>query len=432
MASPTPPGAPRRSRPVVYVHVGAAKSGTTYVQNILWLNRDRLRRAGVLYPGRDVAAHVRAAFDLRRAFFPGASDPLIPGSWPELLAEVRDWPGTSIISQELFAPAGPGQIERALADLDFAEVHVVFTVRDLARQIPAHWQEDVKNRFTTDFADFVAQIKRPDWRDHRIARLFWGLQDPVAVLERWGAALPPERVHVVTLPRPGAPRDLLWRRFCAATGLDPEVCDPSASFGNPSLGLAETQFLLRLNQALDERVGWHVYNEEVKHFLAQDTLTRRPDPEKITLPAEELPWTVEWAARTVAELRAASYTVHGDLAELVPEAPAGGRAAERHPDDPRWPEMADVGMETIATLLERLRSREARSADVPGAGLSRDERVDALEQDLAALLERTDRLVHEAAPLPRRTVRQVTERYPETTRLLRAAYRRVQAKVNDK
>ena len=43
-----------------------------------------------------------------------------------------------------------------MQDLSFAEVHVVCTARDLARQIPAVWQEDVKNRHVVTFADFVA------------------------------------------------------------------------------------------------------------------------------------------------------------------------------------------------------------------------------------------------------------------------------------
>ncbi len=255
MVSSSSESAGPRARPVVFLHVGAAKSGTTYLQNILWHNRDRLREHGVLYPGADMAAHVRAAFDLRRTFFPGASDPEIPGAWRRLVDEVRDWPGTVIISQELFAPAWKKHVRRALADLDFADVHVVFTARDLARQIPAHWQEDIKNRFDVSFADFVAPLKRPDWLEFEIARLFWTLQDPVYVLERWAANLPPERVHIVTLPRPGAPRDLLWRRFCTATGLAPEDYDLAAPFDNPSLGLAETQFLLRLNTALDRGSG---------------------------------------------------------------------------------------------------------------------------------------------------------------------------------
>ncbi|XRQ10867.1 hypothetical protein ACN3XK_08215 [Actinomadura welshii] len=422
MVSPLTESAEPRARPVVFLHVGAAKSGTTYLQNILWHNRDRLREHGVLYPGSDKAAHVRAAFDLRRTFFAGASDPQVQGAWGRLVDEVRDWRGDAVISQELFAPARQKYVRRAMADLDFAEVHVVFTTRDLARQIPAHWQEDIKNRFDTSFAEFMTHIKRPNWLNFEIARLFWTLQDPVYVLERWGMDLPPERVHIVTLPRPGAPRDLLWRRFCTAVRLVPDDYDLAAPFDNPSLGLPETQFLLRLNKALDkDRLGWHFYNEEVKLFLAQQVLAARPAPAKTTLPAEHAPWVAERADEMIEGLRAAGYHVVGDLDELMP---AAGREAAPDPDEPRWADMADVGMEAITAVLQRLRDEEDRALHVAGAEMPAHEQLDAMASEAGRLRELTGALASEAVPLTRRAVREVGRRYPAVRRL-RGAYRRL-------
>ncbi|MFD0540071.1 hypothetical protein ACFQY7_46110 [Actinomadura luteofluorescens] len=428
MAPPTPGSAAHSPRPSVFLHVGAAKSGTTFLQHVLWHNRDRLRAHGVLYPGRDQAAHVRAAFDLRRTFFREASDPATRGAWRDLVAEARDWPGTVIISQELFAPARPRWIRQAVADLDFADVHVVFTARDLGRQIPAHWQEDVKNRFTTSFTEFVTSLRRQDWRAYESARLFWGLQDPVAVLGRWGENLPPERVHVVTLPRPGAPRDLLWRRFCAATGLAPDDYDLSRSFANPSLGLGETQFLLHLNETLGDRVGWHAYNEDVKLHLAQQVLAGRPYPVRIELPREHVPWATERAVETVEALRAARYDVVGDLYELMPSAasgPALGTAPAPPADEARWAEMADAGVDAIAALLLRARESRERTEAVPGAGHPVRDQIDMLREESAGLLETTERLVQEAAPFVERAKRTARERYPAALRL-RGAYRRIQ------
>ena len=431
MAPPTPGGATQRARPEVFLHVGAAKSGTTFLQHVLWHNRDRLRANGVLYPGDDIAAHVRAAFDLRGTFFRAASDPKTRGAWGRLVDEARDWSGTVIVSQELFAPARPGHVRRALADLGFADVHVVFTVRDLGRQIPAHWQEDVKNRFTTSFGEFVAALRRDDWHAYESARLFWGLQDPVGVLARWGADLPPDRVHVVTLPRPGAPRDLLWRRFCAVTGLAPDGYDLSRTFANQSLGLAETQFLRRLNEALDDRLGWHAYNEDVKHFLAQQVLAGRPSQARIELPAEHVPWATERSIETVEALRAAGYHVQGDLYELMPMAasgPALGRAPAPPPDEERWAEMADAGADAAAALLLRLRDREHRAADVPGADVPVPDRIDLLRQDSADLLDSTERMSRAAVPFVRRAMRGAGERYPAARRL-EGAYRKLRRRT---
>ncbi|MDL4814868.1 hypothetical protein [Actinomadura opuntiae] len=420
MAPPSPPGAAKSARPAVFLHVGAAKSGTTYLQNVLWHNRDRLRRHGFSYPGRDPAAHVRAAFDLRRTFFRDASDPSTRGAWHELVAEARDWPGTTIISQELFAPARVRYVRQAMADLDFADVHVVFTVRDLGRQIPAHWQEDVKNRFTTPFGDFVAALRRRDWRSFETARLFWGLQDPVAVLARWGVELPPERIHLVTLPPPGAPRDLLWQRFCTAVGLSPWRYDLSGSFSNPSLGLAETLFLRDLNEALDERVGWHVYNDQVKLYLAQQVLTGRRSATKIALSADDLMWATERAIESVEGLRAAGYHVVGDLYDLVPTVPPGKRGA-RPSAGPSGAEMADVGTDAVTALLQRLLELEQQSAPVDGSEVPVAERIDLLRAQTAELSEHTARMVRDAAPLSARAA----ERYP-AVRQLRGAYRRIQ------
>ncbi|RKS71139.1 hypothetical protein BZB76_5625 [Actinomadura pelletieri DSM 43383] len=419
------------ARPTVFLHVGAAKSGTTFLQHALWHNRDRLRERGVLFPGKDIAAHVRAAFDLRGTFFSGASDPRNHGAWRALVEEARDWTGSVIISQELFAPARREYVRQAMSDLDFADVHVIFTVRDLGRQIPAHWQEDVKNRFTTSFTEFVTALRQQNWRMFESARLFWGLQDPVAVLGRWGADLPPERVHVVTLPPPGAPRDVLWRRFCTVTGLVPDEFDLSATFANSSLGLPETQFLLRLNDALDDRIGWHAYNDDVKLFLAQEVLVARPSPLRIELPAEHVPWATERAIEMAEGLRAAGYHVVGDLYELMPMAasgPALGTVPAPPPDEARWTEMADAGVTAISALLRRILEKEEQTRAVPGAQTPVRDRIDLLRRDSTDLVETTGRLADNTVPLIRWAARNAGDRYPAARRL-RGAYRRVQGRM---
>lgn len=133
-------------RQVVYLHVGGPKTGTTYLQEVLWRNRDALRRNDLLYPGRDRGAHFHAVQDLLGFSFHQHKDPRVPGAWDRLVNEVRSGPRTSVISHELFALASSKKIHRAMQALSFAEVHVIYTARDLARQIPSVWQEDLRNR----------------------------------------------------------------------------------------------------------------------------------------------------------------------------------------------------------------------------------------------------------------------------------------------
>jgi len=340
-------------KPVVYFHVGAPKTGTTFLQRVLWQNREALRSAGVLYPGDTFGAHVHAAFDLRKSGFHGYQDPRTSGAWDTIVTQARDWRGRVIISQELFSPATPTQIDTALADLSFAEVHLIYTARELSRQIPAAWQEDLKNRFTPTFDEFVTVLRHPDQDRQGLGRMFWRMQDAPAVLARWSRDLPPARVHVITVPRRADPPDLLWRRFAGTVGIDPDAYDISNAATNTSLGAAEATFLRRLNLDLDDEVGWPLYNEMVKHHLAQEVLTRRDNQRLTHLQPDDASWAAGRSATMVEGLSAAGYDIVGSLDDLAP--PSG-------PTEPRTPEQAhvsteeqlEIAMEAIAALLLRI------------------------------------------------------------------------------
>ena len=80
------------------------------------------------------------------------------GAWDELAAAVRKAPGTAIISHEILATASRSQVKRALESVGYGsgtEVHVILSVRDLVRQIPAEWQENVKHRAGLSYRDFL-------------------------------------------------------------------------------------------------------------------------------------------------------------------------------------------------------------------------------------------------------------------------------------
>ncbi len=359
--APTAPAATRPDkpggRPTVYFHIGAPKTGTTYLQRIMWHNRDALRATGVLYPGDSFGAHVEAALDLREAGFAGVRDPLMEGRWREFVDAARAWSGPVIISQELFSPAEPAQIEDAMAALDFADVHLVYTARELSRQIPAAWQEDVKNRFTVRFDEFINEVRNPTAGDHGLGQMFWRMQDPVEVLARWSGSLPPQRVHVVTVSsRDGAP-DELWRRFASVVGVEPDSVDLSGAFQNTSLGAAEATFLRRLNVALDDEVGWPLYNEAVKHYLAQEVLVNRGGTLPIKLPAADREWAAGRSVVMVEGLRAAGYDIVGSLDDLLPT--LSGDDTNPDPDGPPVEAQLDVAVEAIAALLLRI-SRQRR------------------------------------------------------------------------
>ena len=343
----------------VFVHVGAPKTGTTYLQDLLWRHREALAGNGVLYPGNRRDVHFRAALNLRDVAFAGHRDPSLAGAWDRLAEQARAWQGgTAVLSHELLAAAKEEHALRAVASLEPAQVHVVYTARDLARQIPAMWQESVKNGQTLDFAGYLQRIERPGRRG-RAAQIFWRSQDAPAVLERWSAAVPADRIHLITVPPAGAAPTLLWERFCSVVGIDVSRFDANVPRTNTSLGLAQVELVRRLNGALDDTLDWPDYEAVVKHELAERRLADRPPSPPASLPPRDYDWAVQHSRELVRALAHGPYDIVGSLDELVPPAeppgPAGGGAVDAEIDS-----VLDVAVDVLAEdLIERVKARQA-------------------------------------------------------------------------
>jgi hypothetical protein len=318
----------------VYLHVGTPKTGTSYLQHVLYHNRRTLLRHGITYPARRFDAHFLAALDLMRMPWGGLEAQAI-GSWDKLAASVRRARGDSIISHEILATASRVQIGRALDGLGHgqdAEIHLVLSVRDLVRQIPAEWQENVKHRAALSYGAFLDQIRDPR-REGRIPTWFWGVQEIPDILDRWGHDLPPEHVHVVTVPPAGGSPELLWKRFVEAFGLDGIDLQLDGERANPSLGSAETTLIRRINRAANEELEPAFYRPLVRELLAHQTLSRRTKSPRLALPPDAYPWTRQLEEAWITEIRARRYDVIGDLDDLRGAPPAEDYADPDHPDE---------------------------------------------------------------------------------------------------
>ena len=343
----------------VLLHVGTPKTGTSYLQDVLFRNRERLAGQGVLYAADRFDGHFLAALDLMRLPWGGLEKEAV-GAWDSLARQVRAWDGTAIISHEILATASRTQIRRALESLGHpdTEVHVVLSVRDLVRQIPAEWQENVKHRSQLKYAAFLEQIQDPS-RATRIGSWFWGVQEIPDILDRWGHDLPPERIHLVTVPPPGGAPELLWKRFSQAFGLDGLDLDLEVERQNPSLGVPETALLRRINVAAHRVLPPADYRPLVRELLAHQTLSQRRRSPRLGLPPELYPWVAELTAAWVAEIEQRGYDVVGDLADLVGSRPDSWT----DPDQPTEAQVARAGVDAVTALLlenARLRGEESR------------------------------------------------------------------------
>ena len=303
---------------VVYLHIGAPKTGTTYMQDRLMLNQASLAEHGVTIPtkNRFVDAdlfHFRAALDLLDQDWGGAPGHAV-GSWDTMVKRVRRARGTVIISHEVLAPAEPDVIARVMNDLADSEIHLVYSARDLARQLPAAWQERVKQGRKWTFRRFLDKVERNQtW--------FRAAMDLPAVLDNWGAKLPPDRVHVVTVPHDRGPTgDELWFRFCRAFGIDPEWAPLDSERANRSLGIAETQLVRRLNRRLELTRRDATYDALIRELLAQDVLASR-DSIPVRLPPDRFDFAAAQAELWIDWIKQTGVDVVGDVEDLRPVPP---------------------------------------------------------------------------------------------------------------
>lgn len=330
----------------VFLHIGLPKTGTTHLQEMLWHNKAAATAQGLLYPGYVASTHFHAAVDLQRARYDAWVTPLADGAWDRLVEYVRRWSGDAVISSELLATATHEEIDRALASLNFAEVHIVCTARDLARQVPSVWQENIRNRHTESFPEFLSAIRRP--APSPIGDLFWSYQNLSGVLANWSRDIPAEWVHVITVPARNAPKGTLWQRFASVTGIDPNAFSEPSHLDNHSLGSSQTELLRRVNLAMDAAVGWPQYLAVVKEYLSAKVLSAQESRTDIVLPQAESAWVRDRAAQFTRQIKAAGYDVVGDLTELIPD-----EIPESEPE-PTESEVLATAIAALADLAGRL------------------------------------------------------------------------------
>jgi len=314
----------------VYVHIGEPKTGTSFLQHALWRNRAQLAAQGVVLPGYSYGGHARASQDLRevRQLAGDPADPWI-GEWDVLTAQALRAPEAAVISNELLAACNPRQADRAVQSLRPAEVHIVVTVRDFATLLPAEWQETVKCRSTVPWEQWLDGVFGATGEpDRRRRSWFWAVHDTLAILQMWSQRIPPDHIHVITMPRQG-PVEALWLRFASVLGIDSSSIDVPSTRVNCSLGLAEAEFLRRMNEALPEGMPEWFYTRNIKRILAHNVLGARPLQPRLALPCAQQAWANEQSEILVTALRDSKYHIVGDLRDLLSPAASDSDATSR-------------------------------------------------------------------------------------------------------
>jgi hypothetical protein len=319
------------------LHIGPHKTGTTSIQGALFAAKDAMAEHGVAFP-----AHSRHPMEAALAVCarPGMMGDTRPteGHWQRLLDAVRATrKHTSVISSEFFADAPDDEtIARIVDDLCRDRVHVLVTLRPLAKIMPSQWQQYVQNGLRMGYEDWLdhmlrkAPYEKPNpsfWRRHRHDRL----------VERWTRVVGAENIIVVVVD--DRDRGGLMRTFESLLGLPDGLLVEVPDTANRSLTLAETEMLRKLNMEFrgnglpDELYSKLVRNGAVMHM--KNTCRPAPDDARITTPM----WALEEAAGIGAEMAerigAMGVRILGDpalLSAVLPSASAEPEPARIDPE----------------------------------------------------------------------------------------------------
>ena len=373
----------------VFLHIGAMKTGTTFLQQLLTANRDNLPGAGYLFPGGSSSRQLRA---VQEALGRTRGDPRIRaetrGAWSALSQEMHAHPDlASIVSVESLSFATSAQAQRIVGLLEPMDVHVVLTVRDTLAVIPSYWQTMVHDGSTVSWADYVHGIRKLSGLQGRLGQLspnqavraFSRAQRIPRMLDAWRSAVPADRLHVVTVPPLGSDFGLLWDRFAAAVGVDPARCPDPPVRTNPSLGHASTEFLRRVNQKLG-RLHPTDHTPTLKGYLALQVLSGRDESRaRLDLPTAE--FATAWNRQVRAAVTASGAALIGDLEDLPVALPEGQSvpAATLTPDER---EVLAAGMAALVGMHDLVR-RRARRLHKAGVAVSTGP-----EEDTSASMER--------------------------------------------
>lgn len=302
----------------VVLHIGAFKTGTSFIQDSLFLNKKALADRGVLVPGATWSTHSRAVRDLLRQV--NATDTGASGQWQQLVDSCRRWTGdVVVVSMEFLSTARRDVVERAVRDLQPLDVRVVLGARDLTPTLPAQWQESVQSSGRTWTLDaYVSSAMLPRRAFDDASQHFWRKHHWPTILRRWARYVQTSELVLMTVPPSGSPAVELWHRFGLAAGFDATSLPP-APRANESLGAHSLEVARRVNLCAQANGDTTSGRAVFKNVLCKQILAGRRNSEpRAVFPDDRREWAVTRTEGLLRQLARLDVRLVGSLDDLRP------------------------------------------------------------------------------------------------------------------
>jgi hypothetical protein len=308
------------------LHIGPHKTGTTAVQGAFHLARERLAAQGVLYAGG-------ARQPLRAAIAVTGRPPLLGGPppslarWDSLVSEVTGAGDQRVVvSSEFFSEATAAAARNIVESLGGPQVHVVVTLRPLAKILPSQWQQYLQNGYRTPYLEWLEGILADPPRTSTPG--FWDRHRHDRLISKWADVTGTQNLSVVVVNE--ADRKMLLSTFEQLTGLPDGFLIPDEEIANRSLTLAEAEVVRLLNEEF-KRSEWpdaH-YSRFMRYGAVEQMKAGRlplPGEPKIVTPAWALKRAAEIGTEMAQHISGLGVRIIGDISSL-------GEVSYNSPDD---------------------------------------------------------------------------------------------------
>lgn len=244
----------------VFIHSGFHKTGTTGIQTIFKISRQKFNEEGIFYPYARGAGHHRAAWALHERIWGwkdrgGKKTPI--SEWNHLVTQTKRARKSALISSEFFSELTLDEISKVCETFSKAGTTIIFTWRPLHKLLASSYQQYLKYGIKADYENWLLGIfKEHEFKNHTPS--FWERHRHGEVIAKWVEVFGVDSVKVIVADEKNP--NFLYDSFGNILGIDPSLIRADKKTNkNRSLTFEETSLLLEVNKRFPKERAWADY-----------------------------------------------------------------------------------------------------------------------------------------------------------------------------